>query len=162
MGYGYATHLPALIDAVLRTTGPVLELGAGEFSTPILHELVAKRGRDLVTVEADDVWRGRFHALADGHPSDTSPRRHVLAASLDELAGRLPDRWSVVLIDQAPAADRGPAVERFAPRADWLVCHDWGVSAYGWPPDVMRWRSARLWSDLMPWTMVLGGYRVKP
>jgi hypothetical protein len=161
MGYGYATHLPALIDAVLRTTGPVLELGAGEFSTPILHELVAKRGRPLFTVEADDVWRSRFHALVDGHPADHSKRMHILADSLESPGLQLPERLSVVLIDQAPAAERGVAVERFAGRADWLVCHDWGVAAYRWPADVMRWRSARLWSDLMPWTMVLGGFRGK-
>ena len=37
--YGYGTHLPLLMEFVLKTEGPILEQGAGMFSTPILHHL---------------------------------------------------------------------------------------------------------------------------
>lgn len=149
LGYGYATHLPLLIECVLRTTGPVLEMGAGSFSTPILHELVAKRGRLLLTVENNREWLDPFRPLAG--------LNHVLAESVDQLAaaGCLPERLSVVLIDSAPAQLRAGQFEAFARRADYLVCHDWLCDAYGWPNVFGRFKSVRIDTNLTPWTAVL-------
>ena len=47
------SHLPILLRAMKATTGPVLELGAGIYSTPILHALCQIEGRKLVTYESD-------------------------------------------------------------------------------------------------------------
>src|SRR3954454_11711777 len=53
-----STHFPVLIKLIQMTDGPVLELGSGLFSTPLLHWLCFERawcgkpGRRLYTWEA--------------------------------------------------------------------------------------------------------------
>ena len=37
--FGYATRQPLLALAVAQTDGPILELGCGHYSTPLLHAL---------------------------------------------------------------------------------------------------------------------------
>ncbi len=39
-GAGYGTHITPLIAAVLETKGNVIEMGMGDYSTPLLHELI--------------------------------------------------------------------------------------------------------------------------
>jgi hypothetical protein len=55
------THLPLLMRAIINTTGPVLELGVGWNSTPVLHE--ACSGRLLVSVENEPQWAENFRFL---------------------------------------------------------------------------------------------------
>lgn len=53
----WSSHIEALAWAVARTKGPVVEMGAGWYSTPLLHGLCEALGRDLWTFEQDDRWR---------------------------------------------------------------------------------------------------------
>src|SRR4051812_1705868 len=46
-----STHFPLLIKAVQMSEGPVLELGSGLFSTPLLHWMCFEGKRQLLTVE---------------------------------------------------------------------------------------------------------------
>ncbi len=112
---GFATHLPALLGAVAATDGPVLELGSGLFSTPILDTVC--QGRGLVTVESDPEWLERFlHLERPGH-------RFRLAgdwATLPELDAR----WDVAIVDQSPSYTRAPSIERLRARTRFLVIHD--------------------------------------
>lgn len=61
---GFHTHLPALVAAFTRTTGDILEVGGGLYSTPVLHELAAAAGRKLVTAEVNPEWSTRLNKLA--------------------------------------------------------------------------------------------------
>jgi hypothetical protein len=81
-----------MLSVLAVTSGPVLEMGAGEWSTPALHQLCAFQDRLLVTVEEELHWLGRFVTLA----TDT----HRLVPYARE-ARWLPARWSVTLIDQS-------------------------------------------------------------
>ena len=47
----WTTHMPVIIKFIQATEGRVLELGAGLFSTPLLHWLCAEKGRKLYTYE---------------------------------------------------------------------------------------------------------------
>ncbi len=55
-----STHQEGLMYAVAATTGPVIELGAGYYSTPLLHGVCAATGRLLITVEGTKEWAERF------------------------------------------------------------------------------------------------------
>src|SRR3954465_681875 len=46
-----STHFPLLIKLVQMTQGPILELGSGLFSTPLLHWLCFEQERELHTWE---------------------------------------------------------------------------------------------------------------
>src|ERR1019366_4837505 len=58
----YATHLAPLVACIRHTQGAVIELGCGDYSTPILHHLCP--GRLLVSADSNRAWLGRFADLA--------------------------------------------------------------------------------------------------
>ena len=140
-GHGWGSHLPALVHYVLRTRGPVLELGAGQWSTPVLHAMCAAGGRKLVTAEEDAAWRMKL-------AGDLAGEGHEFLASYGRAINRA-GYWSVVLIDHA--MDRRQAdLLALGGRADVLVCHDTNCVKYGW--DFSRFRHRRDWADLSPTT----------
>jgi len=48
---GWSSHFTLLIKAILASRGPVAEVGAGFFSTPLLHWMCKSLGRLLITYE---------------------------------------------------------------------------------------------------------------
>ena len=60
---GWSTHQAVLFDAARRTYKPVLELGAGNFSTPQLHNRLAARAVKMLTVESDKKWLSKVHGF---------------------------------------------------------------------------------------------------
>ena len=58
--FNYATHLPCLMKAVEKTTGDILELGVGLFSTPYLHYVAMLQNRKLVSYENVPEWAQYF------------------------------------------------------------------------------------------------------
>ena len=115
----YGTFVEPLLMCVLATKGPVLEVGAGEWSTPLLHMVCAPTGRGLVTVEDNRKWAERSMPLVKhGHV--------VRNASYDVILPELAKSpWAVVFIDHSPGERRGPDGNLFAATADYVVVHDW-------------------------------------
>jgi len=114
-----ATHQCALIMAVLNTTGPVLELGCGYGSTPILHALCEGQKRMLVSIESNNEWYERFS------PMGSCFHLFVFAQhwdGCDVTAGR--NDWAVALVDFAPGWDRPKAIEKLAGRVEYIIVHD--------------------------------------
>src|SRR5678816_1277742 len=58
-----ASHQRCLIAAMMRTTGPVLELGVGWYSTPLLHEICKVQKRKLLTFDNNSDWLVQFLPL---------------------------------------------------------------------------------------------------
>ena len=56
----FGTHLPLLLTAVTVTTGDVIELGTGWYSTPNLHDLLANTSRNLFSADTDSLWLSKF------------------------------------------------------------------------------------------------------
>jgi hypothetical protein len=102
----YATHLSMLIKVVEATDGPVLDLGAGDSRTPILHRLVSEQGRLLVSMETDEKYLSRFEDLRGS--------LHKLVLVSDWLTVDLFGQWSVVLVDHRPAKQRRESARRVA------------------------------------------------
>jgi hypothetical protein len=113
----WGTHLPLLMASVAATSGPVLEVGAGRFSTPILHAVCRAQRRPLVTVEGDP-WCFEHisrHYAGPGHEF------HRGYESLQKLAAQ---HWSVVFSDESPGSRRAETVRVFLDVADFIVIHD--------------------------------------
>lgn len=140
--YGYGSHLPLLIEFVLKTTGPVLELGAGKYSTPILHTLCEGR-RLLVTVEHNPDWRGQFEHLKS--------QSHVITDTLPQGI-----EWAVALVDSAPSESRRPYIDQIDQHAQYLILHDYGEDQYQYPID--RFRYHRKYEWLSPRTIVVSHF----
>lgn len=133
----FSTHLVPLISAVLQTVGPVVEMGMGHYSTPVLHELC--HDRFLVSVDNDEQWFKQFEYLRR--------REHAMMYAAD------PDDWTacdsvietlglgklgVLFIDNGgDVANRAKSIKRWGPHAVFTVIHDSnvvdsaGISKYG-------------------------------
>lgn len=113
----YSSHLPILIKVLQKSSGPVLELGAGVFSTPILHWLCLEAKRPLVTYENDKehfemnkIFETDMHKII--FVNDWSE------AKIDDI------HWGLVFVDHEPSERRRVEVARFAQKADYIVVHD--------------------------------------
>lgn len=114
----YGTHLPCLIKAMSKTTGDVLELGMGVFSTPYLHYQCLLSGRKLVSYENCKTYAQFF--LDYGYPN----ANHEINLIDDYANAKIDKPWDVVLIDQTPDASRVVAVKRLANLAKYIIIHD--------------------------------------
>jgi len=115
----YSTHLPMLLEAMERTTGDVLELGPGVFSTPILHWLCERDKRNLVTIESDKGW---LKFCKQYYQTDLHKFHHV--KTWDEADSLINKKWDVVLVDHSPSARRVEEIKKLANLAKYIVIHD--------------------------------------
>ena len=157
----YGTHMGPMLLALQATHGPVLELGAGVWSTPMLHQLCAFDGRHLVTVEQVDAWLEQFAVLrSDSHEL-------LPYSALPSWAWNVP--YSVALVDHQRES-RGPDLLRID--AEFIVVHDTepnhrmvypGLEEYPRLEEVMQSFPHRHdFATLMPWTTVLSRTRPIP
>jgi hypothetical protein len=112
----YASHLPVLIRALQATTGPVLELGTGQGSTPVLHWLCLPTKRELVSYENS----GKFERAVKQYRTDWHQIRYV--KKWDQAQIERP--WSVALVDHGPPLRRRVEIRRLAQHAQLILIHD--------------------------------------
>ena len=114
----YGTHLVPLIQAVLKTKGKVIEMGAGDWSTPVLHEIM--KDRELITYDNNPNWLNNFTDLRTGN------HKLILIKDWNEIQ----DDCSVILIDHAPAERRLVDIKKFQNKAEILIVHDFEKTRY--------------------------------
>lgn len=117
----YATHLRLLLVALAATEGDVLELGMGESSTPVLHEICRAMERNLVSYDTDPKYVDEYQRRY-GPDSFQHVIHHCGREEWDKAEISKP--WAVVLIDHKPAKRRYTETLRLAPYAQVIVCHD--------------------------------------
>lgn len=116
----FATHQPILIAAIGRSEGPVLELGCGAGSTPLLNRICAQRGRQVVTIESSPVFFRRYAKRFAG-PN----HRFIFAYDwVEQLKEQRGTNWGTVFVDQSPWASRVNAVRMLKRNAGFVVIHD--------------------------------------
>ncbi len=118
-GRAYSSHMPVLMDLLSKTDGPVLELGAGRYSTPLIHWACAVKGRHITTLEHSEKYfayasqfADTWHKVVKVDDWDTYP--------LDAPDGK---RWSLAFVDHE-GPRRGTETKRLADLADLIICHD--------------------------------------
>lgn len=125
----YATHMTPLITAVMNTKGPILELGCGDFSTPLLHAICAATDRFLLTAESNKEWQKLFYDLErDWHQFYYVQTRDDWANVGSNI------HWSVVFVDHAPGLQRVIDICRLRFNTDIFVVHDTEDPFYGYDP----------------------------
>ncbi len=120
----YATHQQVLVKAVLNTQGPIIELGCGWYSTPILHELALYSNRVLFTFDNNLEWLEHFkHFGSSNHIVEFSNWKDIVFRY----------HLGVVFVDTAPGPEREYLVDQFRGSTDVLVLHDTEEQVqYGW------------------------------
>ena len=107
----YGSHVLPLFAAAYVTTGPILEMGSGFFSTPMLSKLAQKKGRFHLTADTDSEWLSKFKQYeSKDHPLVVVPNGGGDKGIEWENIGR-DKNWSLVFVDQRPAYRRGGSEE---------------------------------------------------
>ena len=119
----YGTHVCPLITAVVNTDGPILEMGCGDYSTPLLHALCSPKKRMLVSTDTDLQWLSLFLDLENNWHTFY----FISENAWDRIGNDM--HWSVVLIDHRPALRRVVDIERLRSKTDIFVVHDTELSA---------------------------------
>jgi hypothetical protein len=110
--------MPCLMKAVEKTTGDILELGTGLFSTPYLHYVATLYNRRLVSYENFPEWGKRL--LKHGYEN----KNHEIYL-IDKYADAPIDReWDIVLIDQTPDSSRSEEIRRLKDKVKYIIIHD--------------------------------------
>lgn len=114
----YGSHIPVLVKALSLTDGPVLELGAGIYSTPVLHWMCAPKKRELVTYDNDSKYLDMYGI------KDFQCEFHTVLCVSDWDDADIERNWGVVFVDHKPSERRKVDVARVADYADYVVIHD--------------------------------------
>ena len=122
----YSTHQPCLLWALDNSYGDILELGAGDSSTTLLHENA--KGRKIVSVDDDSKWINSF--------SDICNESHeiVLLDQTEEkwvefICKMAKKEWGIVFVDQGTGEHiwrptRIAAIKELSKCSDFVVAHD--------------------------------------
>lgn len=143
---GNSSYMPLLIKAIQISEGPVLELGAGIFSTPLLHWLCAEKRRTLVTYEDNN----DFFEFARQFRS----RNHRILSVDDWDKIDIEKNWGVVLVDHVKERR---AVDTLILKdcADYIILHDTNVPKYKYEEIWPHFKYVYHWKFCTPWTSVV-------
>lgn len=151
-----STHFPMLIKAVQSTDGPILEMGSGLFSTPLLHWLCFADKRPLVTIENYK----HYLEFANKFATDW----HQVKFLEPKLPPPIGEHYSVVFIDHSPKQPRtrGDDALLFKDHADYIVLHDAGADSnpkYGYDKIYPYFKYRHDWTGCFPHTTVLSNFK---
>lgn len=156
-----ASHLPPLLACLAVTEGPVLEMGIGEYSTPVLHAFCQRR--PLVSVENNEPWFEQFAALYR-----TLNHIFILAPDYDVVLPSLVSaRWSVAFLDHSSGLRRGADALALKDSAQYIVIHDYlpgpddpaaNEVRLDWLKEKFQFH--KLYDRLNPWTMVFANTEI--
>ncbi len=118
----WSSFMPALLAVLAETTGPVLEVGVGFYSTRVLHEFCEQHRRPLLSLEEDSEWAAPFLRLAsEFHTITYGPYDATLADAAKH-------QWSVILLDHSLGPRRGPDMALLLDHAEFIVVHDYHLA----------------------------------
>jgi hypothetical protein len=134
----YGTHMAPLLTAITHTQGPILEMGAGDYSTPLIHAVCSKNHRRIVTVETDHNWLTQFLDLkTTWHTLVYLPVYHqdgtLRDAHLWNTVGE-GCHWGIIFVDHRPGERRVVDILRLKGNADIMVVHDTEEASYHFEP----------------------------
>lgn len=152
------THIPILAGALSCTSGAVIELGAGWYSTPMLHAMCEVDGRSLYTLEASKEWLEKFHNLQ-------TDRHHLYLHNYEAMVQFLATYTNligVVFVDHGSIEMRAPCIVEALRVSDLVVVHDTESLDYGYEPVLSQAKYRRDFKMFHPWTSVVSNFQEIP
>jgi hypothetical protein len=133
--------------------GPVLEMGMGVFSTPLLHWLCLDQKRQMVSYDN----KREFYEM---NKTFESPAHQILYVENDDWAATDIDKpWGMVFVDHHPGIRRGVDAIRLANRADYVVIHDSDMlHEHGYEDIYRHFKYAYNWKRRKPYTTILSNF----
>ncbi len=113
----WSSHLPILIKVIGLAQGPVLELGMGPFSSPVLHWLCLDQKKVLTSYENNpDYYKANLSFANDKHGI-------FFVEDWDKINIENV-HWGVAFVDHSPDYRRKEEIKKLANCADYVVVHD--------------------------------------
>jgi len=150
------THIPILCKAFEQGDGPILEMGAGLFSTAILDMLCkVRQKRHILTLENDREW---YEQTRENYQSDY----HDVVFVEDWDKAPVEDTfWGLVLIDHRPSYRRVADIIRLKHKAYYILVHDSELAdhkVYRYDKALSHFRYHYDYKECLPNTMVFSNY----
>lgn len=144
---GYATHLAALVGALtyLRPGEGVLELGCGDYSTPLLAEFCNRTGRAFRVMASDEQWAEQFDNIA-------------FVKRVDWQTVDFGGPWGLVLLDnEENTGKRLGHLPVLAKCARMVVLHDAdaAMNRPHWGQSIKPFARVEVFNRYKPWTALL-------
>lgn len=123
MNSEYTTHEPVLkkILSMVDNKKPILELGCGYGSTPILHDFCIKNKIKLYTLENNKEWISK---IIDEYKENEFHIYDNVINWEQDLKKYLIYDYSLVFIDQSPWDARTLSLNYFKEKTDYIMIHD--------------------------------------
>ena len=156
-GIGATSHTPILTKMIFETqtsSHPILEVGAGFFSTPLIDQLLEGTGRKVLTLESVPEWVEFLSPLNNEYHSIIQIDNDDLTHILDYCSKQ---HWSIVFIDNHPDHLRHLFLDAVKNSADFIICHDTQeghLFDIGWNSTLNEFKY-RLDAKHLPWTTVV-------
>lgn len=111
---------------LLQTSGEIIELGSGNYSTPLINAIVNSSGRTATTIDNNEQWLEKFRYLENAN--------HRLMYIPDWNSFHVTQNYSVAFVDHAdaPLHRRWLQVLKLIPYSDFIIVHDSEDSLYGY------------------------------
>jgi len=119
LDFRYGSNSIPLALSTLLTTGDILELGMGMFSTPLLHKIAADHNRKFVSVDTEFGWIQKFVSY-----NLTSMHRVYQITTQQLNTFGMEQKWGMVLVDHLSGATRFQNIINFANSSQIVVAHD--------------------------------------
>lgn len=158
---GYGTHRRLLKWAIDHSTGPILELGTGQYSTPIISNAVSS-GRTAVSYEDDREWLAinKEQYGCQNHWFGSPPPVPGYPSWPDwNLIPYRNHQWGVVLIDNRPSSARVLALIAVAHHAEFVVVHDTEQPLYYYDNALTLYRHVYTDQTVVPHTTIASNTR---
>jgi hypothetical protein len=121
----YYTHQPVLYEMLLKTKGPILELGCGEGSTELIDIISKKQNRKVVTVESDSEWMSKYKLKYENKNHNFILTSDHSVVSWNNTTDTFVDtKWGLIFIDQGFWEARSYSFNKLKNSADYLILHD--------------------------------------
>lgn len=150
----YGTHLPILAKLILITDGPVLEIGAGKYSSPLIQGF-RFMDRRIECVEENEEYR---ETLERGHLGEMASPIHehwsTVAVAAPKGQPQIP-LFDVILIDGTAPGRRDASIWA-ADKGLFVLMHDSEDSQYKYAFE--RYKYSHISKELSPETFVGSNY----
>jgi hypothetical protein len=150
LGKNWTTHMGVLVKVLYQSQGDVAELGAGPFSTPLLHWVCKDLNCRLISYENNlDFYNYARRFQSQLHSI-------VFVKNWDEIDTQT--HRGVAFIDHAPIERRKIDIVRLKNTVDYLVIHD--TNGYGYEEEVWpHFRYIYTWKECRPWVSVVSNFK---
>jgi hypothetical protein len=160
LGKGWSSHNIILLKVLQNSNGDVLELGAGPFSTPLLHWVCKDMGRKLITYDGNEQYynfakqfQSKLHSIRFVTDWEKDVRLNDVGVVFVDHDGISPDgKWL--------GSMRGGSAIKFKDLADYIVLHDTeSEETYNYGNVWKHFKNRYNWKECRPWTSVVSNRR---